>query len=110
MFPSDILIKLLTKLTHWYRPQNSLLLAKCRRKLTFVNINRYPDDTPYSDYTHNGFLMFQVWMANYALMKETGNPNASISLGVVPMKTQPYKTNNYGQVITGLPFFQEKVK
>ena len=72
----------------------------------FDNLRRGPDMESYEKYKYSGYTYIMKVINEYILKKETGNVNASINFGMVPMKYVDYKKDKFG-IFVGfiIPFF-----
>ena len=72
----------------------------------FDNFRSGPDMESYEKYKYSGYTYIMKIINEYILKKETGNINATINFGMVPMKYVNYKKDDFG-VFVGfiIPFF-----
>ena len=65
-----------------------------------------PDMNSYERYVNSGYLYIMKIIYDYILQKETGNTNAQVNYGVMPMKYTTYLEDTFGRFIGFiLPFF-----
>ena len=67
---------------------------------------RAPNEDHFDRHTSQGFSYLQNWIANAILVEETGEEKAYIDMGLILYPTAEYRTDDFGDVISGLlPFF-----
>ena len=72
----------------------------------FDSFRSGPDMESYEKYKYSGYTYIMKIINEYILQKETGNVNASINFGMLPMKYVNYKKDRFGEFVGFIiPFF-----